>query len=386
MLNLLRAVSLMAVLFGGALAASPATAAIDFAATGSLSPGRYAACDVRLADGKVIIIGGYNGPALATAQIYYPATGQFTTTANGLSLARGHSTCTVLANGKILIAGGGADDMFDGSKPTANADLYDPATGMFTATGSMKAVRTGAVAALLGNGKVLVAGGIGADEVTRLASAELYDPTTGTFAFTGSLHDARDVPVSAVLPSGKVLITGGGNGSGSSLTSSELYDPALATFSLTGSMHVGRDDATATLLPNGKVLVVAGIDQDVALTSAELYDPATGIFTLSQSTLPARRFHSATLLPSGQVLIAGGVASDTHVNTTTDARLYDPATDTFAATGSMATSRFYHTATLLQNGLVLVAGGYNDNGIVSGAELYGVTLSDQIFKNGFEAP
>jgi len=378
-----RASCAAALLFVALVGASNANATSGFTPTAGLSPGRYAACEALLGNGKVLIVGGYNGPALDSGVLYDPTSGTFSSVANTLSVARGHSTCTVLANGKVLIAGGSTADLFDGSNASAAADLYDPATNMFSATGSLKAARTGIVAALLGNGKVLIPGGIGSAPPARLASAELYDPAAGTFAFTGSLHEARDVPVSVVLPSGKVLVVGGGDGSGFSIKTSELYDPLAGTFSLSGSMTQGRDDASATLLPTGKVLVVAGIDQDVAVGSAELYDPATALFSMSQSSVPPRRFHSANLLPNGTVLIAGGVNSDTNLNTVKDAWIYTPATDLFTPAGSMAEARFYQTATLMPNGSVLVAGGYNDAGVVSGAELYG-PLPDMIFKNGFE--
>src|SRR6185369_7831042 len=146
-----------------------------------------------------------------------------------------------------------------------------------------------------------------------------------------------------------------------------------------------RDDATATLLPDGRVLIVAGTNNDICVGTAEIYDPTSNVFTASKSTISPRRFHTATLLPSGLVLIAGGVNSATNANTTNDAQLYDPATDTFTTAGSMGTARYYHTATLLGDGRVLIAGGYNDQGVVETAEIYG-PLGDPIFANGFEAP
>jgi len=144
-----------------------------------------------------------------------------------------------------------------------------------------------------------------------------------------------------------------------------------------------RDDATATLLPDGRVLIVAGINNDVCVGTAEIYDPTSNVFTASKSTITPRHFHTATLLPNGLVLIAGGVNSATNVNTLADAQLYDPATDTFTSAGSMGTARYYHTATLLADGRVLIAGGYNDQGVVETAEVYGA-LGDPIFANGFE--
>jgi hypothetical protein len=361
-------------------------AAAGFAPTGGLGEGnggRFGAAAQLLSNGKVLVAGGIRDVNLATAELYDPLSGLFSATPNNLSEARGYATVTLLLNGKILFATGG--DNADGDGASAAADLYDQASGTFSATGSTSVPRHGATANLLDNGKVLVAGGILSNVDTRTATADLYDPATGVFTPTGSMHHARDVAVSVKLPSGKVLIAGGGDGSGFSLDSAELYDPVNGTFSDTGTMVAGRDDATATLLNNGKVLIVGGIDQDVAIGSAELYDPATGMFTASQSSVSPRRFHTATLLDDDTVLIAGGVNSFSNVDTQAGAYIYDPATDTFTATGSMATARFLHTATKLADGRVLVAGGYNDAGVVQTAEIYG-DLADEIFGNGFEAP
>ena len=352
-----------------------------FSATGSLGTPRYGASDAPLAGGKVLIAGGFDTANLATAEIYNAATGTFTATANNLSVARGFATTTTLPNGKILIANGG--DYNDGGAATTAADLFDPASGLFSATGSTHDARHGSTATLLANGKVLIAGGIMNNVQTRLASAELYDPATGTFAYTGSMHVARDYHNAALLQNGKVLIAGGGDGSGTSLNSSELYDPTTGTFALSGTMIERRDDATATTLLNGKVLIVGGTNVDVPSGTAELYDPATGTFTAISSTITPRHFHTANLLPNGLVLISGGVNSAGSANTLADAQLYDPATNTFTPTGSMATARFYQTATLMDNGKVLVAGGYNTSGVVGTAEVYG-PLADRIFKNGFE--
>ena len=366
-------------------AVSSVAGAAGFSPTGNMGEGlggRFGAGDALLPNGKVLIAGGIRDVNLATAETWDPATGTFSQTANNLSVGRGYPTTTILANGKILFANGG--DYNDGGAATTAADLFDPTTGMFSATGSTHDARHGSTANLLTlNGKVLVAGGIMSNVETRLATAELYDPSTGTFAYTGSMHAARDVAVSVRLQSGKVLIAGGGDGSGTSLSSTEIYDPSAGTFAVGPTMVEGRDDATATLLPNGKVLIVAGINHDVCIGTSEIYDPTSNAFTASKSTITPRHFHTATLLPSGLVLIAGGVNSETNVNTLADAQLYDPATDTFTSVGPMGTARYLHTATLLGDGRVLIAGGYNDAGVVETAEVYGA-LGDPIFKNGFD--
>jgi hypothetical protein len=371
----------LAVLGIAGIVVAPSALADTFVSLGGMyGGGRYGSASVLMNNGKVLIAGGINGSNLATALLYDPTTQTFGPTGNNLSVARGFPTATLLASGRVLIASGG--DYNEGGAVKA-AETYDPATNLFTVTaGTMKDARNGATATLLPNGKVLITGGVSTDGFTRVATAELYDPATNTFSYTTSPHVARDIAMAVLLPNGKVLLAGGGDGSGTSIAGSELYDPTAATWTVSGSMSIGRDDATATLLQNGKVLVANGINQDIPIASAELYDPSTGKFTLSASSLPARHFATANLLPSGKVLIAGGVASATNVDTLTSAYLYDPVSDKFTATGSLNTARYYQTANLLQNGDVLVAGGYNDAGVVSTAEIYDPV--DEIFKNGFE--
>jgi N-acetylneuraminic acid mutarotase len=146
---------------------------------------------------------------------------------------------------------------------------------------------------------------------------------------------------------------------------------ASGVFSNTGSLAVGHDNHTATLLPNGKVLVAGGINgpgDQTASASTELYDPASGTWTATGSLATARYVHTATLLSNGKVLVAGGFNNSSYL---ASAELYDPASGTWTATGSLTTGRYFPTATLLPNGKVLVVGGFNDSGpALASAELY----------------
>jgi len=225
----------------------------------------------------------------------------------------------------------------------------------FVATGPMNAIRRGHTATLLPNGNVLIAGGMSL-EGEALSSAELFDPSTGQFRATGSMGDPRFWATATLLPSGKVLIVGGFEGS-VSVATAELYDPATGTFSPTGDMTTARYSHTATLLPDGKVLVTGGWyvgNHPFPLDSAETYDPAVGAFSFTNSMAYFRGSHTATLLGDGRVLVAGG--SD-GCSSLVSAEIFDPAEGAFANTAGMAGSRLAHTATLLPDGRVLMAGG-----------------------------
>ena len=312
-----------------------------------------------LSNGKVLMAGGMGeGGYLASAELYDSGLGTFAATG---SMAEGRDvhTATLLPSGKVLIAGGINMGAYLGS-----AELYDPSAGGFTVTGSMTATRMNHTATLLPNGKVLIAGGTG-NGGQYFASAELYDPSTGKFTAIASMTAARSSHTATLLPNGKVLIAAGYS-DGSYLSSAELYDPDVGKFTASGSMAVARSHHTATLLPNGKVLVVGGEHAAggyiQALAGAELYDPAAGTFAATGSMTVPRDFHTATILLDGKVLIAGGTNIGGEL---ASAELYDPAAGTFAATGGMAVPREYYTATLLPNGKVLIVGGN-----FASAELY----------------
>jgi hypothetical protein len=269
----------------------------------------------------------------------------------------------------VLVAGGQRGwTPSAGDDTLASAELYDPATGTWTATGSMTTPRGDHTATLLSDGRVLVAGGTN-DLTTNLnqgASAELYDPSTGTWAPTGSMDTPLSGHTATLLPNGKVLVVGGGTGSGLS-ASAELYDPGTGTWTATGSMATPRWYHTATLLTDGKVLVAGGYggwtasggDVHLASAEAELYDPATGTWSATGSMGTPRALHTATLLSDGRVLVAAGASALVWGGDTllASAELYDPGTGTWTATASMVAPREWYTATLLPDGVVLVAGG-----------------------------
>jgi hypothetical protein len=334
----------------------------QFIATGHTAVARGLQTATLLPTGKVLVAGGYDtvsGTGSPSAELYNPVTGTFSNSAGSMSNVRLFYTATLLPNGKVLLAGG-RDINFN---RFATADLYDPSTDAFTPTGSMSLALSSQTATLLPNGKVLVAGGFISNS-TPTATAELYDPATGSFTTTGAMTMARGEPTATLLPNGKVLIAGGSIGgiTGPATATAELYDPSTGTFAATGPMTTARVDATATLLPNGKVLVAGGsLVRGTApdLNSAELFDPATGTFSATGSLGTARGFASAVLLPNGKALVTGGANSGLG-NGLSSAEVYDAATGVFSPAGSMQVQRGQFTATLLPNGTVLAVGGSGD--------------------------
>jgi hypothetical protein len=338
----------------------------SFANTGSLVAVRQNQTATLLNDGTALIVGGDNwdvsGNFPYNAELYNFSTGTFSDTVGGLNTARRQHTATLLNNGMALVAGGFNDwDQF-----LSSAELYNPATGTFSYTpGSLNTAREDHTATLLNDGTVLMAGGDNASGA--LASAELYNPATGTFTYTvGSLNTARAWHTATLLNNGLVLMAGGQDSSGNPLASAELYNPSTETFSYTtGNLNTARYYDTATLLNNGTVLMAGGTNLSyTAFASAELYNPATGTFSYTTGSLnTARAMYTATLLNNGLVLIAGGKQYNIELDYYPDlasAELYVPATETFIPTANMNYTRNLDTATLLNNGQVLMAGGWWD--------------------------
>jgi WD40 repeat protein len=242
--------------------------------------------------------------------------------------------------------------------------------GSVNAVGSMLEPRSGHTATLLPNGKVLIAGGMRRNQ-DFYKSAELYDPATGKFRTTGEMNERRVSPVAVLLNSGKVLVAGGWIGHGCT-NSAEIYDPVTGKFSsIASKMASVRGDASGTLLPDGDVLITGGADHDSpgGIASAELFHPATMSFIRVTPMHFARVAHTATLLRDGRVLIAGGRGEKVNAI----AEIYEPRTRRFVDTGSLITARYKHTAGLLPDGRVLVAGGSDERdwtGNLSSAEIY----------------
>ena len=338
----------------------------SFIATGRMITPRSSHTATLLANGRVLLAGGdsayYFSHTEASAELYDPVSGMFAATGM-MTTPRTSHTATLLPDGKVLIAGGGPTTLGVGTYSLASAELYDPATGKFTATGNMTEARSQHNATLLKNGKVLITGGYRLVaypfDVSFSSTAELYDPVTGTFAPAGTSGAFCDT--ATLLLNGRVLITRRDSDQ-DRVSHAEIYDPSTGVFVNTGDMNTGHTRPNATLLTSGKVLIAGGDigDIDGASVSAELYDPASGRFTSTGNLITGREKSTATLLPDGTVLFAGGsgvVSVLGGYDNLASAEIYNPSSGMFSDAGAMLKGRDVLGATLLNDGRVLITGG-----------------------------
>jgi WD40 repeat protein len=334
-----------------------------FERTGDMTMARSGHRATLLADGKVLITGGAGDE---TAELYDPSTGTFHLTGRMTAARDGHAS-TLLADGRVLLTAG---------RGLVSAEIYDPSTETFTATGAMLEDQFNHAATLLPDGKVLIVGGERtAPPYPTVAKPELYDPANGTFEFANPYMGAV-WPTANALPDGKILIV--------AANPPEVYDPATGDFTFTGGMieHGYQYEVewhAATSLRDGSVLITGGNDDWTCggFSNAEVYDPSSGRFRVVGPMTVARDIHTSTLLSDGTVLITGGGEGWCNSSTLDSAEIYDPATRSFATAGKMMQSRTMHTATLLNDGTVLITGGsaYWPASVARRAELYRPVIS-----------
>jgi hypothetical protein len=326
-----------------------------------------------LQDGRVLVTGG-NTAATASAEIYDPATGLWSLT-TPMNSARSDHTATLLPNGKVLIVGGG---WFGGGlnpSATNTAEIFDPITGNWIIANPMPTPRGNHAAALLPDGNVIFCGG-GTRRVSSTNMPTLiYNPATDTWATSGYMWNERKRDTATLLGNGNIFAAGNSLGSPFPFSGGgfvfEVYTPRTGTWKTNGSPLMianaaGRGTVgggSSTLLRNGKVLVAGGdVATDVPANRSFLYDPINGLWVTNNTLLNApRTFHTGTLLPDGRVLVAGGWDLTNYLSS---AEIYDPTNGLWSSVSGMNVIRSRATATLLKDGRVLVVGGENNNGNV----------------------
>jgi hypothetical protein len=266
----------------------------------------------------------------------------------------GH-TATLLGDGRVLVAGGvaGVDGFL------ASAEIFDPGDRSWSRAAGLRRGRTGHTATLLQDGTVMVAGG--AAEGGSLASVEVYDPVDDAWSDRSPMASPRGLHAAVRLAGGPVVCTGGADLRGTPpvrLASVEIYDPALDLWSRAASMVCGRAAHSATLLEGDAVLITGGEGDGGPLQAAEVYVVGLDSWrqTLGVNAVPAH--HSATRLADGSVLVAGGGSCGAMATV----RRYWPGRRTFVVQAEMPARRRSHTGTLLGDGRILVAGGWDGPG------------------------
>ena len=344
-----------------------------FATSGQMQASRYGQTATQLPTGQILIAGGMSTSGVANgAEIYTPLSQTFAA-ANAMNVARWLHTATLLNDGTVLVAGG--SDLAN-EETLDSAEIYNPTTGTFTLlSNTLNTARVGHTATLLNNGQVLLVGGYDPD-TGLIADAELYDPPTQTFIDLGDTNAPRYEHTATMLQNGQVLIAGGDIDPipSAAYNTAEIFDPVNQTFRpVPVPMTAMREGQAAALLNNGQVLITGGDNPPTgSLNTAEIYDPPSNTFTTVAATMTVPRIsHVMTLLNGGKVLINGG-ATDALGSSTAliTVELYDPASQTFAAAGNMASAREHQTASLLNDGTVLVVGGTNGTNALNTADLY----------------
>jgi hypothetical protein len=314
-----------------------------------------------LLTGQVLVVGGDDtATRFASAELYDAASNTWTLVAS-MGTVRHLHTATLLKSGKVLVAGGSTGP----GGILASAEIYDPAMNRWSAAASMSTPRAYATAVLLANGHVMVSGGIRSGRGDGNATAEVYDPVANRWSPTASNAQIQGGQTLTLLASGKVLLVGTGQ--------PQLYDPDINSWSPAGTMAYPRHTHTATLLNDSRVLIAGGFADtgtggNPQTDATEIYDPAANGWGRGATMMTSRAFHTATLLPNGRVLVAGGETATGPYLATTE--LYDPVTNRWGFAGPLSAPRGFHTASLLLDGRVLVAGGWGTGDVTPSAEVY----------------
>jgi len=310
---------------------SATASAAEWVPTGSLNFAHNDYEAIRLNDGRVLV----------GAEIYDPATGIWSLT-GPMVFGNVFSTFDLLNDGRVLVTG---QHDYWYNPPAPYAQIYDPGTDSWTATTNMSKGRSTSLSITLADGRVLIAGGLGGD-----TSVEIYNPGTQNWSTTASMNEGHTKGSMVLLKDGRVLVSGGTNDMFDSTrtASTEIYDAATGRWAFTGSMPTAVSEHPSVVLVDGRVLTVKG-------ASGYLYNPATSTWSSTAALTNLYNGNSLTRLADGKVLAAGSLDFGGTLGNT--AEVYDPATNAWTSISNLPETRGRHAAALLNNGNVLLAGG-----------------------------
>ncbi len=334
---------------------APSRQALDekpaWIATGTMSVARWEATATRLADGRVLVVGGKGFGAVDAGDVYFqsaerfdPATGTFSLVAAKMAAKRMQHAAVAIAGGRVLVVGGRLSP--------STAEIFNSKTATWTPTPDLTHPHWGATLTLLPGGNALLVGG----NPGPAAAVEIFDQGPDIWQDAAPMSAPRRYHTATLLLNGRVLVTGGQHPDDLSITpSAEIFNPAAGTWFKAAPLSIARRSHTATRLEDGTVLVVGGSTSSSITAAVERYDPAKNQWTTMPPLASARSMHSATWLDSGAVLVTGGL--DATSSALRSSELFDPKTERWVVSGLLDHGRFTHMAAALADGAVLVSGG-----------------------------
>jgi hypothetical protein len=337
----------------------------DFVSAPDMKARRERFAAIRLSDGRVLALGGRGlgiGTLVATmhetAELLNPETLEWTMT-GVMAEGRRSPAMVELGDGRVLVAGGLLPTKFT----TQTAEIWDPAEGAWTSVAPMHRTRDGMGAVRLPDGRVMVVGGkMDAKLIGTLDQSEIYDVDTDTWTEAAPMSEKRINHTVTLLLDGRVLVTGGGKVDPPFSKTAETYDPGTDTWTTIAPMTVSRSFHTATLLEDGRVLVVGGSGKRLL---AELYDPITDVWSSAGETEAPRAEHSTVLLLDGRVLVIGGIGN------LAESEIYDPVANEWSTGSPLKIGRYRSSTVLLSDGRVVTFGGIGAEGILASSEVLG---------------
>ena len=346
----------------------PALGDGSWSRTESLPRGLWGTGSALLRDGRFMVVGGATGSssndATAAVNLYDPATGHWSAATQMLQ-PRAYPMVARLADGSVLVAGGSRN-----GQPLDTAERYNPSNGTWVAAGRLNLPRTQGNLILLQDGRALATGGgiEGSPGWSSTASVELFDPSKGVWTIGPPMSVSRARHTATLLPGGDVLVAGGAttfHGEVGSVTASaEIYSPRTNSWRAAAPMSIPRYVHQAALLANGRVLVAGGwsatSNTDASKASVEIYDPAANRWATAGSLVAARAEFVMVRLLDDRLLAVAGVGRSYRL--VDSAEIYDPAIGTWQSTGKLAEVKMWPAAVVLADGRVLLAGGATDVG------------------------
>ncbi len=374
----------------------------SFQQTGSLVTARSGHSAFAQPDGSVLVVGGWGGATgipVAEAERWNPETGAFEP-AGAMETPRMEGTVTELSDGRVLVVGGRFHDEAEKAEPVVEAEVWDPAASTFGPAGSIVHLREYHTTLALPDGGAIVIGGPSRE-------ALYWNPATGTFESAGRMAEPRNDAV--LLADGRVLVIGVADpitckpGKRYARTpDAELWDPRTFSFEPAGAFRQPRRPIDIVALDDGRVLAYGGWSavcmDSIAFRTAEAWDPTTLDFGRAGKTRERRQHHTTTLLRDGRVAFIGGMAEVVAIETRRFTRfkdvsqdeveLWDPATDRFTRGGRFSQPRLEHTATLLGDGSILLVGGSAalGEGPLASAEIWTPPPAGRADDVGIDAP